>query len=360
MTSPLQALWEPVEDVNEYGFGANAPVPDDVATNPPHPPTNGFAHPLAAAHAHAQLPSDARIVIPVVVGTRPEAIKLVPVILALRESEYYEPLVVSTGQHAPHGQLHLRPRRHQARRHPVVRGAPRRPQRARGVGDGALRRLLHRALRGGPRRHAQREGHHRRPLPGRGPRARRHQLGDGRGAVGVPPAHPGDARGGRAAHRRQQPLAVPRGAQPRGHHPHRRAALRADVHQPAEPGARERPGRARSSSPATPASTRSGGRPPSTSASPTPSCRRSPRATRASSPSPRTGARTGATGSPASARASRGSPTTSPTSTSCSRCIRTRACARSSATSSAAAPTCCSPNRSATRRSRSCSAARTS
>ncbi len=98
MTSPLQALWEPVEDVNEYGFGANAPVPDDVATNPPHRTTD--AHPLAAAHAHANLPSDARIVIPVVVGTRPEAIKLVPVILALRESEYYEPLVVSTGQHA--------------------------------------------------------------------------------------------------------------------------------------------------------------------------------------------------------------------------------------------------------------------
>ena len=40
-----------------------------------------------------------RIVVPVIVGTRPEAIKLVPVILALRDSEYYEPLVVSTGQH---------------------------------------------------------------------------------------------------------------------------------------------------------------------------------------------------------------------------------------------------------------------
>jgi UDP-N-acetylglucosamine 2-epimerase (non-hydrolysing) len=35
----------------------------------------------------------------VVVGTRPEAIKLVPIILALRESASYEPLVVSTGQH---------------------------------------------------------------------------------------------------------------------------------------------------------------------------------------------------------------------------------------------------------------------
>ncbi|MFN8132024.1 MAG: UDP-N-acetylglucosamine 2-epimerase (non-hydrolyzing) [Solirubrobacteraceae bacterium] len=35
----------------------------------------------------------------VVVGTRPEAIKLVPIILALRESETLRPIVVSTGQH---------------------------------------------------------------------------------------------------------------------------------------------------------------------------------------------------------------------------------------------------------------------
>jgi len=40
-----------------------------------------------------------KLLIPIVVGTRPEAIKLVPVILALRESPYYEPIVVSTGQH---------------------------------------------------------------------------------------------------------------------------------------------------------------------------------------------------------------------------------------------------------------------
>jgi UDP-N-acetylglucosamine 2-epimerase (non-hydrolysing) len=42
---------------------------------------------------------DKKIIIPVVVGTRPEAIKLVPVILALRDSARFEPLVVSTGQH---------------------------------------------------------------------------------------------------------------------------------------------------------------------------------------------------------------------------------------------------------------------
>jgi UDP-N-acetylglucosamine 2-epimerase (non-hydrolysing) len=35
----------------------------------------------------------------VVIGTRPEAIKMVPLVLALRESEKYVPIVVSTGQH---------------------------------------------------------------------------------------------------------------------------------------------------------------------------------------------------------------------------------------------------------------------
>lgn len=40
-----------------------------------------------------------KVVIPIVVGTRPEAIKLVPVIIALRESEMFQPVVVSTGQH---------------------------------------------------------------------------------------------------------------------------------------------------------------------------------------------------------------------------------------------------------------------
>lgn len=43
--------------------------------------------------------SEPRCIVPVVVGTRPEAIKLVPIILALRESEHLHPLVVSTGQH---------------------------------------------------------------------------------------------------------------------------------------------------------------------------------------------------------------------------------------------------------------------
>ena len=46
-----------------------------------------------------QAKSQGKLIVPIVVGTRPEAIKLVPIILALRESRYYEPIVVSTGQH---------------------------------------------------------------------------------------------------------------------------------------------------------------------------------------------------------------------------------------------------------------------
>jgi UDP-N-acetylglucosamine 2-epimerase (non-hydrolysing) len=43
--------------------------------------------------------SEARLRVVIVVGTRPEAIKLVPLILALRESETLKPVVVSSGQH---------------------------------------------------------------------------------------------------------------------------------------------------------------------------------------------------------------------------------------------------------------------
>ena len=43
--------------------------------------------------------SEQKVTVLIVVGTRPEAIKLVPMILALNESEAFNPLVVSTGQH---------------------------------------------------------------------------------------------------------------------------------------------------------------------------------------------------------------------------------------------------------------------
>ncbi|MFN8217511.1 MAG: UDP-N-acetylglucosamine 2-epimerase (non-hydrolyzing) [Solirubrobacterales bacterium] len=53
---------------------------------------------MSEASAHLKLHH--RLVVPIVVGTRPEAIKLVPIIVALRRSRFYEPIVVSTGQHS--------------------------------------------------------------------------------------------------------------------------------------------------------------------------------------------------------------------------------------------------------------------
>jgi UDP-N-acetylglucosamine 2-epimerase (non-hydrolysing) len=44
-------------------------------------------------------PAAAKVSILIVVGTRPEAIKLIPIILALRDSERFRPVVVTTGQH---------------------------------------------------------------------------------------------------------------------------------------------------------------------------------------------------------------------------------------------------------------------
>jgi UDP-N-acetylglucosamine 2-epimerase (non-hydrolysing) len=55
--------------------------------------------PLALVASRELRSGRAKLVVPIIVGTRPEAIKLVPLILRLRESECYEPLVVSTGQH---------------------------------------------------------------------------------------------------------------------------------------------------------------------------------------------------------------------------------------------------------------------
>lgn len=63
---------------------------------------NGAQRPPRAANPLRELDADdqsPRVLIPVVVGTRPEAIKLVPVITALRDSKLLQPIVVSTGQH---------------------------------------------------------------------------------------------------------------------------------------------------------------------------------------------------------------------------------------------------------------------
>jgi UDP-N-acetylglucosamine 2-epimerase (non-hydrolysing) len=63
-------------------------------------PPNGVTIPGGEIARRAALREPgSKLVVPIVVGTRPEAIKLLPVILELRKSECYEPLVVSTGQH---------------------------------------------------------------------------------------------------------------------------------------------------------------------------------------------------------------------------------------------------------------------
>jgi UDP-N-acetylglucosamine 2-epimerase (non-hydrolysing) len=67
----------------------------DPATPAPGPLPGPTVRPAATP---ARLAAS-KLVIPIIVGTRPEAIKLVPIIRRLRESEHYEPLVISTGQH---------------------------------------------------------------------------------------------------------------------------------------------------------------------------------------------------------------------------------------------------------------------
>ena len=65
-----------------------------------------------------------KLSVPVVVGTRPEAIKLVPIILALRDSECFHPVVVSTGQHHQMVAEIFEPRRDHDRRRAVGRRRP--------------------------------------------------------------------------------------------------------------------------------------------------------------------------------------------------------------------------------------------
>lgn len=70
-----------------------------LATSVPPQIDPAAEHVSPAMDVAARLPAEPRVVVPVVVGTRPEAIKLVPIILALRKSAALHPLVISTGQH---------------------------------------------------------------------------------------------------------------------------------------------------------------------------------------------------------------------------------------------------------------------
>ncbi|MEO9173944.1 MAG: hypothetical protein ABI317_00420, partial [Gaiellales bacterium] len=60
-------------------------------------------HPLSPVPPFELTPtpesSPRKVSVLVVVGTRPEAIKLIPIILALRDSDRFRPIVVTTGQH---------------------------------------------------------------------------------------------------------------------------------------------------------------------------------------------------------------------------------------------------------------------
>jgi UDP-N-acetylglucosamine 2-epimerase (non-hydrolysing) len=74
-------------------FGARRPISETMSLAA-SPQALTVAAPQGAPH-----PEPPTLAVPVVVGTRPEAIKVAPVILALRESECLHPIVVSTGQH---------------------------------------------------------------------------------------------------------------------------------------------------------------------------------------------------------------------------------------------------------------------
>jgi UDP-N-acetylglucosamine 2-epimerase (non-hydrolysing) len=63
------------------------------------PATARAASAVADARLEPSPPITPRLIVPVVVGTRPEAIKLVPIILAMRASDSVQPVVISTGQH---------------------------------------------------------------------------------------------------------------------------------------------------------------------------------------------------------------------------------------------------------------------
>ena len=82
---------EIVDIEEERQPSSSVPEVIDIGAEPDSP-----AHLAADPRSPATIP---QLVVPIVVGTRPEAIKLVPIILALRESEFYKPVVVSTGQH---------------------------------------------------------------------------------------------------------------------------------------------------------------------------------------------------------------------------------------------------------------------
>ena len=157
-------------------------------------------------------------------GTRPEAVKLAPVVAALRGANDFRCTVVATGQHKEMF-------RQVAETFGFAVDADLDVMRPNQTLAGLTARLhgRHRRLAGvGPARHGAGTGRH------------DHRAG---GLAGVLlPAHPHRSRRGRTAHR-QHLVALPGGGEPPAGHPARDAALRA--HRDGSRGAppRGRPGR---------------------------------------------------------------------------------------------------------------------
>ncbi len=183
-----------------------APVPGPFGAPIPAPEPPGAAR---------------KVSVLVVVGTRPEAIKLIPIILALRESERFRPIVVTTGQHdlmvrevfklaGIWADVNLWIGDTRARLNERVASVMLRF-------EDFFHQWFHEVTAG--RRDDRRRA--RGPLPRRRARARRHQLGVRRRARVVPPRHPRRARRGRPARRHRQHDAVPRGAEPATDRAHR-------------------------------------------------------------------------------------------------------------------------------------------
>ena len=176
----------------------------------------------------------------VLIGTRPEAIKMLPVVLALRRSTVFRPVVVTTGQHADLVA-------------PILELGAIEPDYDLGVGHPGLtlNELVSSVVTDLDRFCRDRFG-----ATGQGVTSR-DQIreggfpagmlvhGDTSSAPGVlQSAHPRRPCRGRPPHR-EHAHTVPRGAEPPADRAHRGVPPRPDGAEPAEPGARGHPRRAR-------------------------------------------------------------------------------------------------------------------
>jgi UDP-N-acetylglucosamine 2-epimerase (non-hydrolysing) len=97
VSSEIEQLTEPVAPGEIGAIGSSVAGNDYAVPERSRPLPED--HPLVGPAKVNRAVFKNKLAVPIIVGTRPEAIKLVPVIQALRDSDYYEPIVVSTGQH---------------------------------------------------------------------------------------------------------------------------------------------------------------------------------------------------------------------------------------------------------------------